>query len=217
VWIDSWTEHDDPGALTKIVARYSPTIVLVSGTLSDSNSAAVSIPRYPHRLELKAAGSDRIVFMSQLPLGSSAELQLGIGAEAGGFIPLLVGENKTVQIGAIDLKYASNAIDFERKRISSRRLSALVRNGVDTRIVVGQFRSTPFSQLVSIYSQQARVRSLRFNAGIFKAQSILNYCQAECAAQVFVSRDVIPGQLEEFQMDGRQQPALFFQVSVPVN
>jgi hypothetical protein len=217
LWVDSWTERDDPSALMNLVTRHSPTIVLVSGAIPDLNSAAVSLQRYPHRVELQAAGADKISFMSQLPLGSSAKLDLGINADVGGLIPLLVGENKTVQIGTLDLKYAKSAVDFERKRVSSRRLSALVRNGVDTRIVVGQFNSTPFSQLVSIYSQQARVRSLRFNAGLFEALSILKYCQTECPAQVFVSRDVRPGQLEEFHLDGREQPALLFKVSVPVN
>ncbi len=215
MWIDSWTEQQDPRALMSIVERYSPTIIAISGRIPDAHNFAVPLDRYPHRLTLQAADSGEISFMSQLPIGAGAKLDLGINAAVGGFIPVQLTAGKTVQIGTIDLKQATTPADFEQKRISARRLSALIRNGADTRIVLGQFNCTPFSQLVSIYTQQARVRSLRFNSGPLQSLRILRYCRTECPAQAFVSRDVLPEHVEEFRLAGREQQGLFFRVLIP--
>ena len=215
VWIDSWTERDDVQALIKSVSGLKPNIIMVSGVKLDAVSEAVPAAEYPHRVRLRAEHSREIQLLSQLPFGADPRLDLGIHAEVGGFIPLAVGLNKTIQLGVLGLAPSTNATDFERKRISSRRLSALVRNSAATRIVVGQFSATPFSQLMSIYTQQARVRSLRFNSGFPAALRTLRFCQTECPAQVFISKDAVPEIFEEFPIAERNQSGIYFKIVVP--
>lgn len=215
VWIDSWAGQDDAGELRTVIARLRPNIVVVSGTNLDSINQGALTADYPYRVRLRAEQSREIELLSQLPFGKNAIFDLGINAEVGGFIPLVAGATKTVQLGLLDLVHVTNSANFERKRISSRRLSALVRNSADTRIVVGQFSTTPFSQLMSLYTQQARVRSLRFNSGLPAALRTLRFCQTDCPAQVFVSKDVVPEIFEEFPIAGRNQSGLYFKVMVP--
>lgn len=215
VWVDSWTERDNPEDVIKALSRYKPHIVAISGRVVDTFSNAVPLHQYPHRLKLQAENSREIYVLSQLPFGENPYLKLGINAEVGGFIPIVASPAKTIQFGTLDLAIAKTATDFERKRISSRRLSSLVRNSVETRIVVGQFHATPFSELVVIYTKQAKVRSLRFNSGLLATFRVLANYQAECPSQVFVSKDVVPESFEEFPLAGRKQPGVYFRIGVP--
>lgn len=217
IWIDAWTVKDDSQTLLAAVHRLKPSVVALSGDIPEELSKNLSVEQYPYRVQLEAQNSREILVLSKLAFGSDLKVDLGVNAEVGGFIPLEVTETKTLRLGLLDLRQATTQAEFERNRISSRRLSSLVRNGSGTRIVVGQFSATPFSQLVSIYSQQAKVRSLRFDAGLLRSLPVVAFCRDSCPAQVFVSRDVTPGNFEEIRLPGRARPGVFFKVSVPLD
>jgi hypothetical protein len=213
-WIDSWTEQDDPIDVRRALGRYEPKIVVVSGRAVETLSNTMPLHEYPHRLKLHAEDSREIQLLSQMPFGEHSHKNLGINAEVGGLISVVVSPTKTIQFGVLDLPVAKTAADFERKRISSRRLSSLVRNSAETRIIVGQFHATPFSELVSIYTKQAKVRSLRFNSDGSAALRVLANYQAECPAQVFVSKDAVPESFEEFPIAGRRPPGVYFRIGL---
>ncbi len=217
VWVDTWGLSDDPDGLLAALHRLAPTVVAVSGNISEELSRIIPVELYPHRMKLQAQSSREMLVISQVPFGRGLNADLGVNAEVGGFIPLEVATTKTVRLGLLDLTQAVTQAQFERNRISSRRLSSLVRNSADTRIVVGQFSATPFSQLVAIYTQQAKVRSLRFDSGLLGSLPLLAFCRTNCPAQVFVSKDVTPGTFEEVKLPGRNRPGLFFDVRVPLD
>ena len=98
--------------------------------------------------------------------------------------------------------------EFERNRISARRLASYMRNSEATRLVVGSFYATPFSQLSSVFTSQARLRSLWYGKGMVKTYDMNHTFSRFTFSHGFVSRDIRPRRVERVEVPGCSRAGL---------
>jgi hypothetical protein len=218
-WIDRWSATDDPLALADLVMRHAPTVLIVSGVAHERLQAAIPQATYPHRQQLRDELQREISIFSAVPLASESLLTLGVNASVGGVVRVVATPTQQIQLGVLALEYSRDRQSFERNRISSRRLSAQIRNSTLSRVVVGDFCATPFSQLVAVFPEQARVSPLRTQHGVFEFVTRVATNAWDAPAAVFVSKDLRGGNnraslIRELLLPGRARPGLVFDVSV---
>ncbi len=138
---------------------------------------------------------------------------LGFRAMPGGVIGVKLSGGATVDLGVIGLRPSTTRSDFERNRISARRLSSYMRNSEATRLVVGSFYSTPFSQFVSVFTSQARMRSVWYGKGIVKTYDMDNVVSRFPFSHVLVSRDLRPISVERLTIPGCARAGFFVNLS----
>jgi hypothetical protein len=137
---------------------------------------------------------------------------LGIEAFPGGVFVLQQEGSAAIEIGVMRLERSISSEVFERNRVTSRRLASLMRNSDEPRLVVAQFGTTPFSQLMAIYPKQARLRSLMFGMELSKMFEIAWPALVSPGSNIFVSRDFTRQTLELIHLPGCQSPLIFFRV-----
>jgi hypothetical protein len=77
-----------------------------------------------------------------------------------------------------------------------------MRNSEATRLVVGSFYATPFSQLASVFTSQARLRSLWYGKGMVKTYDMNHTLSYFTFSHAFVSRDIRPRRVERLEVPG---------------
>jgi hypothetical protein len=140
--------------------------------------------------------------------------QLGFDALPGGVVSLAMPDEGEFELGVLMLERSHDKASFERNRISSRRLSSLMRNSQQRRIVVGNLNTTPFSMLSSIFNEQSGMRSLVFQSGFVNTLGVLSLNSHVFGRNVFVSRDMVRKDFEFVDLPGRNEPVVFFSVLV---
>lgn len=201
--------------------------------LSQSQAHEILVTRTPHVVVV--IGSAREVFLaegsslaSRSDFGDEAEVtvltsldarerdvpNLGFRAMPGGVIGLKLSSGVTVDLGVIGLRPSTTQSEFERNRISARRLASYMRNSDATRLVVGSFYSTPFSQFVSVFTSQARMRSVWYGKGIVKTYDMNHAVSRFPFSHGLVSRDIKPVSVERFTIPGCSRAGLFFDLVI---
>lgn len=214
LWIDSWGQHEDLSALVRLIQDKSASLVILSGTVSGSEQEPALQSLFPHYNSTTPQRDGQVRLWSQFSFADHAVRNLGIRALPGGLFSLQLANGKKIEVGVLSLLPSANQLDFERNRISSRRLSALIRSSRLPRIVAAEFSTTPFSQLVAIYPEQARVRPLLHKADAHFSR-IPGYSRDLIAdSTVFVSKDFTQITFEQLRVPWRERFMLFFRVQL---
>jgi hypothetical protein len=212
LWLEGRSESDRVEDLSKLLARTTPTVVIMSG-YGDLDSQRLSDLRdYPYLQRTASQERGGITLFSKIPFGNQVTDSLGIEALPGGVFVLQPSETESIEVGVLALARSTSRGIFERNRVTARRLSSLMRNSGAPRVVVGQFGTTPFSQLMSVYPQQARMRSLMFGIGLLKTFDMNNPFIALTDSNVFVSTDLVRRGFERIHRSGQTHAALAFRI-----
>jgi hypothetical protein len=216
VWIDSFSSAAESEVLTQIVSRYSPTLVMVhSEGLGSSLLDVPPLAKYPFHASTAPSADGTITVFSKLPFTTPQMTDLGFEALPGGLITLKLSQGQALELGVLALTRSVDTASFERNRITSRRLSSLMRNSSAHRIVVGNFNSTPFSMLSSIYNEQAGMHSLVFGGSFAQVFSALSGFSSSGGRNVFVARDCGKERFEFIKVPHRAAPIILFAATIP--
>jgi hypothetical protein len=214
LWIDQWGRGDSISALQALVTRKAPMVLMVSGENSAVELLGAMTERFPNQVRTQCTDGDVISVFSQLPFGAQQFDNLGVEAFPGGVFSLQVHDGRQIELGVMALSRSTSQELFERNRITARRLSSLMRNSREPRIVAAQFSTTPFSQLMALYPEQARLRSLMFGAGLHKTFNMEHPFVITTDSNIFVSRDFARLSFEAITIPERERTALFFRVAL---
>jgi hypothetical protein len=212
LWIECPPDAGSPGDIERLIGRIDPTIVILGDGSTADQLSVDTVKRYPHRMHTSSMEQGNIVLLSQIPFGSQVAEDLGIEAFPGGVFVLQPEGMLPVEVGVMTMKPSTSQDIFERNRITSRRLASLMRNSHAPRLVAAQFNTTPFSPLMSIYPEQARLRSLMFGMGLQTLWGFERAPFAGATSNVFVSRDFVRQAFERIRIPECTHPALSFVV-----
>lgn len=214
LYLDEWRGESSHDYVREIVQHRRPTIVIVSGQRVAELAHKLPDTQYPYRAQTVASVDGAVRIFSALPLETDMIRDLGIEAYPGGTVRVRISDTKVIELGALMLAPSFSTEQFERNRISTRRLASLMRNSDATRIVVASFNATPFSQFASIYVEQARMRSVFFGRGLKKTYNMQSQLVPLLLSNALVSRDVQPIDVERIEIPGRSRAGIFFAVRI---
>lgn len=210
IWVDEWSQSDRSTELERIITEKGPTLVMVSGEFSPALLTTAIAQRFPHQARTESVERGGITILSSLPFRPDPIDELGIEAFPGGLFILEPPNHAAIELGVMTLERSTSQEVFERNRITSRRLSSLMRNSHQPRIVAAQFSTTPFSQLMGVYPRQARLRSVMYGLGLFATFRETSGRPAAPQSNIFISRDFARKNFERIDLAGPRRDALFF-------
>ncbi len=188
----------------EILLANAPDVTVVVGAARASFLAAGA--NLTHRRDFDER--EEISILTALDLQDRGVPNLGFNARPGGVVGLKLQSGATVDLGVVSLRPTTTRSEFERNRISARRLASYMRNSEATRLVVGSFYATPFSQLSSVFTSQARLRSLWYGKGIVKTYDMNHTFSRFTFSHGFVSRDIRPRRVERVEVPGCSRAGL---------
>lgn len=217
IWVDSWSAADRVAELEYIITSKQPSVVMLAGIAPSEALRASLFETFPYRARTATVDpvngeQPSIAIASKIPFEIEGIDQLGLEALPGGVFPLRLSNGAVLDLGVMALTPSDSQPTFERNRITSRRLSSLMRNSRAPRIVAAQFSTTPFSQFMAVYSEQTKMRSLMYGIGLLKTVDMNNPLSFSTESDVYVSRDITRLAFERIHMTGRSRAALFFDV-----
>lgn len=212
VWIECLSDPRSAGEIEQLIERNDPTIVFLGGNSTADVVSTDTMKRYPHMARTSSTGQGSILLLSKIPFGLPVADDLGIEAFPGGVFVLEPEGEAPVEIGVMSMEPSTSQDVFERNRITSRRLASLMRNSHAPRLVVAQFNTTPFSQQMAIYPEQARLRSLMFGTGLGEFLGTSSPFVAAPTSNVFVSRNFVRNTFERVHLKSCKHPGLSFTI-----
>lgn len=211
MFVDSWQPGEAPEAALAELRNQKPNLLIVSGEAPEALTDKVPTDRYPVRISTSASDEGRIHILAEDGVVLEPLQELGVGAMPGGLVKVRI-DSHSLELGVLALQPSFSKDAFERNRISARRLASLMRASDATRVVVGSFNATPFSQFVSVYLQQARMRSVFFGQGLAKTFDMTSSVIAFPLTHALVSKDLRPEDIERLTLPGRRRAAIAFTI-----
>lgn len=215
LFVTNWRSEDESRDFAGLVARYSPDLVVISGRERDFFDTFLPSTRLAHRFRFGEPGDGSIEIASALPLRNSEALALGLNAFPGGVVPVEVAPDVVLKLGVLALEPSFSKAQFERNRVTARRLSSIMRGGQGTRVVLANFNATPFSQLAYVYRKQARLRSAFYGMGLLASWDMRSWWARFSASDVLISKDARPIRRERVELPSRSHAAWFVELEIP--
>ena len=199
---------DDSDRAEKAIGRgLVPTadIVVSVRTTRDQSAEPSRNEALPFTVASVAEGVRNVEIRSRFPFKENPKQEVGYAALPAVFGTVVLPEGVALQLGAFDLLSPVSQQNFVASRLTSRRIASILRFNSTPRMVFGGFRAPITSQIVDMYPDQVRLKSVLFNQGIgglwrrlrevFSWNSVLN---------VFVARNIRLEQVVEHepQRDG---------------
>jgi hypothetical protein len=181
-----------------MLIAHTPEVAVIVGAARESFLAAGY--GLANRRDFDERGE--ITVLTSLHIEDRGVPNLGFNARSGGVVGLKLPSGFTIDLGVISLRPSTARNEFERNRISARRLASYMRNSEATRLVLGNFYATPFSQLASVFTSQARLRSLWYGKGMLKTYDMNHVLSHFTFSHGFVSRDMRPGRVDRLKLPG---------------
>lgn len=199
----------DTNAREMLVA-YQPAVAVVIGAARESFLAEGKA--LVNRRDFEG---DKIVSVaSSFSLQERGAANLGFQARPGGVVAFQLPSGVAVDLGVLKLGSSGSRADFERNRISARRLASYMRNADSARMVVGSFYAGPFSQFVSVFTSQARLRSWWRGKGLVKTYDMNSLYSRFTYSHGFVSRDIRPLRVERLVVPGCSYAGMFAELAI---
>ena len=211
----SWSDH--PEAVASLVDIENPKVVIVL-RYSDGPVLSPSTERYPFTLKSSLTSDRTVEIFSKIPFQSPERNEFGYGALPAVFGVLQIGDGAHLQLGALDLLPAYSQDAFVKSRLTSRRLASSLRYTKEPRMVVGAFRASITSQIVDMYVDQLRLRSIFFDSGILKMRDLLAQSLAfKNNLNVFTARNIEISRVVESNAADDGFSAILFDARIPKN
>ena len=213
--ISEQTRSAHPEAVDAIIDRENPSVVIIL-RYADVPVLSKSSERYPSRVSASLESDRTVEIFSKLSFRPPLRTEFGYGALPAVFGVLETGDGAHLQVGAIDLLPAYSQDAFVKSRLTSRRLASSLKYSTEPRMVVGAFRASITSQIVDMYVDQLRLRSVFFDSGISKlwelfTQSVL----FQHNLNVFMARNIQISDVVEMHGSNDAFSAILFDARIP--
>lgn len=199
----------------RLIEREDPDVVVLT---RDAGSDIFRAPneRYPFVLASSIESTRKVEVFSKLPFGAPRRTEYGFDA-----LPAVMGSLQTPDgasflLGAFDLLPASSQESFNKSRLTSRRLASAIKFSAEPRIVVGAFRASVTSQVVDMYVEQLKLRSIFFNGGLSRAFALVgDSIPFQRNLNVFTARKIQVSGVEDGSADERGSAFVTFTARIP--
>jgi hypothetical protein len=214
LWIDDWNQERNTSDLERLIHQHRADLLMIAGRNLEVVRYKFRDLSFPHSACVDSVDEKSICVASIFAISLQGISNLGVNALPGGVFAISLGGGVEFQLGVINLERSLSRDIFERIRVTARRLSSIMRDSDGLRIVAGQFSASPFSQLVSVYSEQARMSSLMFGKSKLSSTGWAGPSIANAGRNVFVSKGLAPIKLSSFKASAGIGEALWFEVAI---
>jgi len=198
-----------------LVEREDPDVVIFA-RFTEAPLADVLRARYPYVLASSVASDRTVEIVSKAPIRSAVRTEYGYGALPGVFGNFQTPDGVPFQLAAFDLIVSSTQDSFNKSRITARRLASALKYSTEPRIVVGAFRASVTSQLVDMYVDQLKLRSIFFNAGLSQLwRCLVGSLALSRNLNVFTAKNIELESVRELHDESDEFAAILFTVQVP--
>jgi len=172
--------------------------------------------RYPFILESSGSSGRMVAIYSNFPYESPYRTDYGYGALPAILGRFKVGEGTYFQLGAFGLLPSDSQDSFNMSRLTSRRLASALKFSSEPRIVAGSFRAPVTSQIVDMYVDQLKLRSVFFDAGLFGALKLLGRSIGFGPhLNIFTARNIQVRDVREVPSKSPDLTAILFAARIP--
>lgn len=189
--IDGTSPIVNPAPLDKVRQEFLPEVVVVLGANNLEAPVSTSFGNYPYHLSSEEVFGSRVDIHSMWPFGLPVLRSLGVDAYPGVLAMIHVAPDLELEVGALDLQVPKAHLDYDRSRISARRLASMLRYSEYPRLVFGGFRVPVTSPTTTVYVEQLRLKSVFFNRGWSGLASIVSKLWAPATSiNVFAAKSI---------------------------
>lgn len=155
----------DVSRIAKALVEPRPAVVVV---LAAQRGEALSPlwAQYPYKISSDVAYEGRVDLRSTFPLVGPTVTGFGIEAYPALMSKIRVSPEVELDIAAFDLQVPQARLDFERSRVSARRVASAFRYSTYPRMVFGGFRMPPTAPPTTMYVEYLRLKSVLFTRGV---------------------------------------------------
>ena len=201
--------------VVKLIEAKAPDVLIIN-RYTDTSLIGASEGLYPYVLRSSLSSERTVEVFSKSPIPSPTRSEYGFGALPGVFGIFETADGVRFQLGAMDLLLSFSQEAFNRSRLTSRRLASALKYSSQPRIVVGAFRASITSQLVDMYVDQLKLRSLFFNSGVGSlVQSFIDALYLSRNVNAFMARNIEVDERGELRSDVHGFVAVSFTVRIP--
>lgn len=198
-----------------LVEREDPDVVILA-RFTEAPLADVLRARYPHVLASSATSERTVEILSKAPIRAAVRNEYGYGSLPGVLGDFQTSDGTPFQLAAFDLIVSSTQDSFNKSRITARRLASALKYSTEPRIVVGAFRASVTSQLVDMYVDQLKLRSIFFNSGFSRLwRCIVESLELSRNLNVFTAKNIELESEREVRAEADGFMAILFTVRVP--
>lgn len=198
-----------------LVEREDPDVVIFA-RFTEAPLADVLRVRYPHVLASSATSERTVEILSKAPIRAAVRSEYGYGSLPGVLGNFQTSDGVPFQLAAFDLIVSGTQDAFNKSRITSRRLASALKYSTEPRIVVGAFRASVTSQLVDMYVDQLKLRSIFFNSGLSRLwRCVVDSLALSSNLNVFTAKNIQLESEREIRVEADGFAAILFTVRVP--
>jgi hypothetical protein len=202
-------------ALAAFIQVEDPSVVILTRYADTSILEGVA-DRFPYRVFSGSAETRVVEIFSKLKIQEPVRRDYGYAALPAVAGEFLTPEGNPLVIGAFDALPPYNQEDFVRSRLTSRRLASFFKYATKPQIVLGAFRTSVTSQIVSMYPSQLGLRALSFDSGISIIPDLLRQSFTfDTALHVFTARRIEISRVIESRADDGGFSAILFDARIP--
>lgn len=210
---------DSAGAAKSGEALLLPSadIVVIVKATSDQSPRVANEQEISSVVQSTAEGNRTVEIRSRLPFLGTPRRDVGYEALPAVFGTFSVAGGTALEIGAFELLPSFSQESFVASRLTSRRIATLLRFSDTPRMVVGSFRAPITSQIVDMYPDQVRLKSVLFNKGVSglwrRFREALSWSSA---LNVFVAKNIILERVVEHEPERDGWRGISFVARVPL-
>jgi hypothetical protein len=214
LWIDDWNQDRNASDLEGVIHEHRADLLILAGKNLEVVRHKFRDLSFPHSECVDSVEEKSICVASVFAIYPQSIFNLGVNAWPGGVFNISLGGGVEFKLGVINLERSLSKDIFERNRVTARRLSSIMRDSDGLRIVAGQFNAAPFSQLVSVYSEQARMRSLLFGNSKVNSAGWSASLVPTMGHNVLVSKEIAPSEIYRFKASSEIGELLWFEIAI---
>ena len=210
---------DSARGLTTTEGAPLPTsdIVVIVGSMQGHTVHVENDGELPYAVQSASEREPKVEIRSRFPFNDTAKRDVGYKALPAVFGTFAVSEGTFLEIGAFDLKPSLSQEDFVASRLTSRRIATLLRFSTTPRMVLGAFHAPITSQIVDMYPDQVRLKSVLFNQGISGLwRRIKEVFSWGSALNAFVAKNIILERVTEYEYERDGWRGISFVARVPL-
>lgn len=207
--------YPGPEAVSAALSAYQPDLVALVGAPPTYAAATGALTQYPVSVQSAVHEGWGVQLFSRVPVYEPPVRELGVDALPGLYVAYKLANGALFEVGVLRFVAGLGQRSFELNQVTSRRIATRVRNSARPRLVLGSFSASSYSQLVTMFVRQGRLRSVFFGRGVQQLWELPSPLLRGNHGNIFVSRQIAVEQVQPLWEGPQAQAGLLVRVRIP--
>ncbi len=154
-------------AIDKAVRSLNVDLIVTSGKGHPASRLRPLDTSYPYRLKTGLEGQPTFEVASRLPWDAQSIIDLGDYALPAALLRVPFGNGQSCWIGIFSLYPTTSQAQFERNKVTVRRMASFVKNLSEPVVLLADLQSSTFSRFYTMFTEQIKLVGLFEGRGLF--------------------------------------------------